>query len=187
VARLSPEKGHTVLLRAFQKVINRHSQARLVIIGEGEERERLQHLVADLSIGSFVRFLGLRADVPEVLATCDLFTLPSIQEGLPIVILEALAAGKAVVASEVGAIPDVIRHGATGMLVPPGNVDALADALCLLIEDEEARQLLGQSGRKLVREAYDFERTVGQYDDLYQRVLRESGTLRRSGLPLTAS
>jgi len=187
VARLSPEKGHTVLLRAFQKVINRHSQARLVIIGEGEERERLQHLVADLSIGSFVRFLGLRADVPQVLKTCDLFTLPSIQEGLPIVILEALAAGKAVVASEVGAIPDVIRHGATGMLVPPGNADALADALCLLIEDEEARQLLGQSGRKLVREAYDFERTVGQYDDLYQRVLRESGTLRRSGLPLTAS
>jgi glycosyltransferase involved in cell wall biosynthesis len=177
VARLSPEKGHTVLLRAFRKVISRHPVARLVLIGDGEERERLQHLADDLRVGHFVRFLGLRADVPEVLAACDLFTLPSIQEGFPMVILEALAAGKAVIASEVGAIPDVIRHGATGMLVPPGDADALADALCVLIEDEGARQRLGQSGRELVREAYDFERTVGQYDELYQRVLGKAGML----------
>ena len=93
------------------------------------------------------------------------------------VILEALAAGKAVVASEVGAISDVIRHGATGLLVPPGDADALADALCFLIEDQEARRRLGQNGRELVRGAYDFERTVGQYDDLYQRVLGEAGML----------
>jgi glycosyltransferase involved in cell wall biosynthesis len=177
VGRLSPEKGHAVLLRAFRKVISRHPLARLALIGDGEERERLQHLAAELRIGNLVRFLGLRADVPEVLAACDLFTLPSIQEGFPMVILEALAAGKAVIASEVGAIPDVIRHGATGMLVPPGDADALADALCLLIEDEGARQRLGQSGRELVREAYDFERTVGQYDDLYQSVLGEAGML----------
>lgn len=177
VARLSPEKGHTVLLRAFRKVISRHPLARLVLIGDGEERERLQLLAADLRIGQFVRFLGLRADVPEVLASCDIFTLPSIQEGFPMVILEALAAGKAVVASEVGAIPDVIRPGATGVLVPPGDANALADALCLLIEDEGARQRLGQNGRELVRETYDFERSVGQYDDLYQRVLGEAGML----------
>ena len=177
VARLSQEKGHTVLLHAFRKVISRHPEARLALIGDGEERERLQHLATDLSIGHFVRFLGLRADVPEILAACDLFTLPSIQEGFPMVILEALAAGKAVIASEVGAISDVIRHGATGLLVPPGDTDALADALCLLIEDEEARQRLGQSGRELVRKAYDFERTVGQYDDLYQRALGKAGML----------
>jgi glycosyltransferase involved in cell wall biosynthesis len=186
VARLSPEKGHTVLLQAFRKTISRHPQARLVLIGDGEERERLQHLAAELNIGHFVRFLGLRADVPEVLAACDLFTLPSIQEGFPMVILEALAAGKAVIASEVGAIPDAIRHGATGLLVPPGDADALASALCLLIEDEEVRQRLGQSGREFVREAYDFDRTVGRYDDLYQRVLGEAGMLRPSGLALTA-
>jgi glycosyltransferase involved in cell wall biosynthesis len=186
VARLSPEKGHTVLLRAFRKVISRHPRARLALIGEGEERERLQHLTADLNIGDFVRLLGLRVDVPEVLATCDLFTLPSIQEGFPMVILEALAAGKAVIASEVGAISDAVRHGTTGMLVPPGNADALADALCLLIEDEAARQRLGQSGRKFVREAYDFERTVGRYDDLYQRVLGEAGMLQPRGFALTA-
>lgn len=186
VARLSPEKGHMVLLRAFQKVISRHPFARLVIVGDGEERERLQHLVATLSIGHFVRFLGLRADVPEVLGACDLFTLPSIQEGFPMVILEALAAGKAVIASEVGAIPDVIRHGDTGLLVPPGDADALADALCLLIEDQKARRRLGQSGHKLVREVYDFERTVGQYDDLYQNVLGKAGMLRPNGLALTA-
>lgn len=177
VGRLSPEKGHTVLLQAFQKVISRHPVARLALIGEGQERERLEHLAADLNITHFVRFLGLRADVPEVLATCDFFALPSIQEGFPMVILEALAAGKAVVASEVGAIADVIRPGATGLLVPPGDADALADALCLLIEDEGARQRLGQNGREVVREAYDFERTVGQYDDLYQRVLGEAGML----------
>jgi glycosyltransferase involved in cell wall biosynthesis len=186
VARLSPEKGHTVLLRAFLKVISRHPQARLVLIGDGDERERLQHLAAELNIGHFVRFLGLRADVPEVLAACDLFTLPSIQEGFPMVILEALAAGKAVIASEVGAIPDAIRHGATGLLVPPGDADALASALCLLIEDEGVRRRLGQRGRQFVREAYDFERTVGQYDNLYQRVLGEAGMLRPSGLALTA-
>ena len=102
------------------------------------------------------------------------------------VILEALAAGKAVIASEVGAIPDAIRHGATGLLVPPGDADALASALCLLIEDEGVRQRLGQSGREFVREAYDFDRTVGRYDNLYQRVLGEAGMLRPSGLALTA-
>jgi len=177
VGRLSPEKGHAVLLRAFRKVIARHPVARLALVGEGEERERLQHMADELDIARFVRFLGLRADVPEVLATCDFFALPSIQEGFPMVILEALAAGKAVVASEVGAISDVIRHGATGLLVPPGDADALADALCFLIEDQEARRRLGQNGRELVRGAYDFERTVGQYDDLYQRVLGEAGML----------
>jgi len=186
VARLSPEKGHTVLLRAFRKVISRHPRARLALIGEGEERERLQHLTADLNMNDCVRFLGLRVDVPEVLATCDLFTLPSIQEGFPMVILEALAAGKAVIASEVGAIPDVIRQGNTGMLVPPGDADALAHALCLLIEDEGLRQRLGQSGREFVCETYDFERTVGRYDYLYQRVLGEAGMLRPSGVALTA-
>jgi glycosyltransferase involved in cell wall biosynthesis len=186
VARLSPEKGHTVLLRAFRKVISRHPQARLALIGEGEERERLQQLTTKLNIGDCVRFLGLRVDVPEVLATCDLFTLPSIQEGFPMVILEALAAGKAVIASEVGAIPNVIRHGATGLLVPPGDADALAHALCLLIEDEGMRRRLGHSGREFVREAYDFERTVGRYDNLYQRVLGEAGMLRPSGVALTA-
>lgn len=102
------------------------------------------------------------------------------------VILEALAAGKAVIASEVGAIPDAIRHGSTGVLVPPGDADALADALCFLIEDQGARQRLGQNGRKFVREAYDFERTVGRYDDLYHKILGEAGMLRPSGLALTA-
>lgn len=186
VARLSPEKGHKVLLQALVKVISRHPQTRLALIGDGEERERLQHLTADLNIVDFVRFLGLRVDVPEVLATCDLFALPSIQEGFPMVILEALAAGKAVIASEVGAIPDAIRHGSTGVLVPPGDADALADALCFLIEDQGARQRLGQNGRKFVREAYDFERTVGRYDDLYHKILGEAGMLRPSGLALTA-
>ena len=146
----------------------------------------MQHLTADLNMNDCVRFLGLRVDVPEVLATCDLFTLPSIQEGFPMVILEALAAGKAVIASEVGAIPDVIRQGNTGMLVPPGDADALAHALCLLIEDEGLRQRLGQSGCQSVRETYDFERTVGRYDYLYQRVLGEAGMLRPSGVALTA-
>ena len=177
VGRLSPEKGHAVLLRAFRKVVSRHPQARLALVGEGEERERLQHLADDLNIAHFVRFLGLRADVPEVLAACDFFALPSIHEGFPMVILEALAAGKAVVASEVGAIADIIRPDTTGLLVPPGDADALAEALCLLIENEETRQRLGHNGRELVRKAYDFQRTVGQYDDLYRRVLSEAGML----------
>ena len=179
VGRLSAEKGHAVLLRAFRKVISRHPRARLVLVGEGQERNRLQQLADELNITEWVRFLGLRADVPEVLATCDFFALPSIQEGFPMVILEAFAAGKAVVASDVGAIAHVIRHGTTGLLVPPGNPDALTDALCLLIEDEGARERLGQAGRELARTAYDFERTVGQYDDLYQKVLSDAGMLDR--------
>jgi glycosyltransferase involved in cell wall biosynthesis len=187
VGRLSPEKGHTVLVQALRKVISRHPHARLVLVGDGEEKQRLEHLAADLNIEPFVRFLGLRSDVPEVLAACDLFALPSIQEGFPMVILEALAAGKAVVASEVGAIPDVIRQDVTGLLVPPGDVNALADALCLLVEDEKARQRMGQSGRKLVREAYDFERTVGQYDDLYRRVLGEAGMFGARRAPSSIS
>lgn len=180
VARLSPEKGHTVLLQALRQVVSRHPHTRLLLVGEGQERERLQSLATDLNIARSVRFLGLRGDVPEVLAACDVFTLPSLEEGFPMVILEAMAAGKPIVASEVGAIPDVIRHGATGLLVPPGDAHALACALCDLIEDVGARRRLGETGRAFVRDAYDFERMVSRYDELYQTVLREAGMLPRS-------
>ncbi len=187
VARLSPEKGHAVLLDAFRLVLARHPDARLLIIGEGDEQAGLERRAADLALSGRVQWLGLRSDVPELLAAADVFVLPSLQEGFPMVVLEALAAGKAVVATEVGAISKVVRDGENGLLVPPGDARALAGAIGYLLHDPALRRRLGDNGRALVREHFDFEATVTRYDEVYRSVLSETGRLPRACAPAHAA
>lgn len=171
VARLSPEKGHAILLEAFHQMHAKHPRSRLLLIGEGEEGPRLRASADRFGLNGAVRFLGLREDVPELLATCDAVVLPSLEEGFPMVLLEAMAAGKAVVATQVGAIPGVVCNGDTGLLVPPGDPTALATALGHVLDDGSLRRRLGERGRVLVRDAFHFERTVARYDQIYQAVL----------------
>ena len=175
VARLSPEKGQVVLLEALQLLHAKYPRVRLLLIGEGEDRTRLRRLTDQLGLDGAVRFLGMRSDVPELMASCDLVALPSLQEGSPLALVEALAAGRAVVATETGAIPELIRHGQTGLLVPPGNARVLSAALGYLIDDHEMRRKLGNQGIQMVEQHFDFRVTADRYREVYESVLAGRG------------
>ena len=119
-----------------------------MIVGDGPERGALETRIAQLGLGDRVHLLGFRTDIPELLAGCDLFVLPSLFEGLPLSILEAMAAGKAVVATAIGGNDEAVVDGVTGLLVPPADPEALADALRTLLREPERRRRLGEAGRR---------------------------------------
>jgi glycosyltransferase involved in cell wall biosynthesis len=175
VARLSKEKGLHYLLQAFAEVTERHPQARLVLAGQGPERQRLERLAARLGLGERVRFLGEvpHEQVPEVLQQLDIFAMPSTWEGFGVAALEAEAMELPVVASRVHGIPDVVVDGETGLLVPPRDRQALAAALERLIADGELRRRLGQAGRAFVAEHYSWEDNTAQMEALYQAALAQ--------------
>jgi glycosyltransferase involved in cell wall biosynthesis len=175
VGRLSPEKGQEVLLEAFGLLAQRHPAAQLIIVGDGLQRDRLRRLAEDFGIQEAVRWLGTRSDVPNVLAACDVVVLPSHHEGLPLVALEAMAAGKPVVATAIGALPTLIQEGRTGRLVPPGRADALAVALEPLIADADARARMGAEGRARVRRDHHFAETLSRYGQLYVQTVEARG------------
>ncbi|MEF3274779.1 MAG: glycosyltransferase family 4 protein [Chloroflexus sp.] len=165
VARQYPRKHIADLVRAFAQVRQRLSQARLVIIGDGPEHSRLRILAAELGLGSDCQLLGALPDDDAVKAwyyRADLFCLPSVQEGFGIVFLEAMAAGLPIVATNAAAIPEVVPHGEAGLLVPPGNVTALAEALITLLTDPALRQRYGDFGRAYV-ERFDWMRVAERF------------------------
>ena len=142
-ARLHSQKGHMYLLEAAALV----PDALFVLAGDGPERDRLEAFARRLGIEGRVRFLGHRRDIPQLLASCDLFVLPSLYEGLPVTVLEAMAAGKPVVATDIGGTDEAVMHGATGLLVPPGSPVDLATAIRTLLSDQRLAARLAEAGR----------------------------------------
>ncbi len=171
VARLEPEKGHAVLFDAFQSVHAKYPRARLLLVGDGSEGDQLMAKARGLGLHGAIQFLGIRHDIPEVLATCDVITLPSSREGLPMVLLEAMAARKPVVATRVGSVPDVVTDGESGFLLSSGDTHALAGALCVLVQDSNKRNVLADEGYKIVERRFNFARTLQMYQEVYARVL----------------
>jgi glycosyltransferase involved in cell wall biosynthesis len=171
VARLEPEKGHMVLLEAFQRLLRRVPGVRLLLIGDGAEFTTLTAAAHAWNLNGAVRFLGTRNDVPELLATCDIIALPSFHEGLPMALLEAMAVGRPVVATSVGGVPAVVRHGETGLLVPPGDSQAMADALTTLVDDDGVRRRLVAKAFEVVQRTFSFDQTLERYEALYGTVL----------------
>lgn len=154
VGRLSPEKGHRVLIEAAE-IVRRRQDIRYLLVGDGSLRGSLSGLVAERRLEEHVRFLGFRNDIPEILSASDLLVLPSLSEGLPWVLLEAMAAGKPVIASDVGGVREVLVEGETGRLVPPGDPQALANVLEeLLAAGDEELQRLGEAGRQRVERSF---------------------------------
>jgi len=159
IAHLIPEKGVHFLLRAFAR-LNSES-ARLVVAGDGQEREKLQALSVEMGISQRVEFCGLRDDAEQLLSDADIFVHPAVWgEGFGLTIAEAMASGRPVVASRVGAIPELIEDGVSGLLVPPGDIEALCTAIQRLIEDPELRRQLATRARKCVEERFSLERCV---------------------------
>ncbi len=147
VANLRAEKGHDTLLRAAPRILARHPDASVTLVGGGPRRDALETLTRALGIGDRVRFLGECRDVAPVLAEHDLFVLPSRSEAFPNALIEAMATGLPVVATAVGGIPEVVRPGVNGLLVPPDDDAALADAVLGLMDDPARAAALGRAAR----------------------------------------
>jgi len=169
VARLEEQKGHRVLLDAMPRIVAAFPRARLVCAGDGACRAGLEAQTAALGLHGCVTFLGFRADVARWLAAADVVVLPSLFEGLPLSAVEALAAGRAMVATAVDGTPEVVLHGRTGLVVPPGDATALAAAVCTLLADAGLRAHLGAAGRRWVAERFALSRQVRETEALYER------------------
>ena len=168
--RLRPEKGFDLLLRSIA-ALTADRRPRLRIAGEGPEENRLRQLAIDLGIADRVEFCGFVADVRGFFATVDLFVLSSRREGLPNVVLEAMACGVPVVATAVAEVPAVLGHGAFGTVVAPEDVGAMTVALERLIADPAQRRALAMAGRQRVCDRYDFRSRMNAVADLYRAVL----------------
>lgn len=168
LARLVPQKGLDVLLDAFSRI---PPPARLVIAGDGPLRPALERRAAAPDLAGRVRLLGPRADAAAVMAALDLFVLPSRWEGFGLVLLEAMAAGRPIVASRVSAIPEVVAEGGTALLVPPDDPAALAAAMRALLDDPARRQAMGAAGRRRVAAQFAPAGMIGATLDLYRDVL----------------
>ena len=171
VANLWPVKGHRTLVEAIARVHARMPQARFVLVGDGPERPDLERRISGLGIGDAVDLLGTRYDVPALLSRADAFCLPSLAEGLPNAIMEAMAARLPVVATAVGGTPELVLEGETGMLVPPANADALASALLGVLADPECGRRMGARGRALIAREYSLDALTRGHGDLYRAVL----------------
>jgi sugar transferase (PEP-CTERM/EpsH1 system associated) len=174
VGRLDPVKDHLRLIAAFRSVVARRPDALLLIAGDGPLRDDLRGAVEAAGLQGSVRLLGERADVPRVLAALDVFTLPSIAEGISNTILEAMASGLPVVATNVGGNPELVEDGVTGRLVEPRQTEALAAALLGYVNDPVLARLHGKAGRQRCVGEFSLERMAARYLALYRRLVRET-------------
>ena len=167
-ARLDPLKGHADLLHAVELLPPDTPPTVLLVAGEGPERDRLETMARESRLApGRVRFLGYRSDVIDLMTAVDFFVLPSLLEGLPLSVLEAMSCGLPVIATPVGGIPEVVTDGENGLLVPHGDPAALSHALARLSGEPSLRERLGEAGRRRVSEAFSFAAMTRSYLDLY--------------------
>lgn len=167
IARLAPQKGLQYLLRAAPEVLRESPNALFVFVGDGPERQALEGEAKRLGIQGSVCFLGVRQDIPELLSSIDVLAMPSLDEGLPMALLEAMASGKAVVASTVGSIPRVVQDRVNGIMLPPGDVNGLILSLRELLKHKELRVALGQKARETVASRFSAASMAKRYLEVY--------------------
>ena len=169
---LLPIKGPMYLLKAMAEVWQYHPDIQLVYVGKGDLEKELKGEAYRTGVSDKVKFLGWRDDIPEIMQILDIFVLPSLNEGMGRVLVEAMASGKPIVASNVGGIPDLVKHGHNGFLVGPGDVNGLSLAIKKLIEDEQLRPKMGTNGRAMAWD-YGVEEMIKKIDDLYTSLYQE--------------
>lgn len=173
IANFIPYKGHRFFLDAWATVLEKCPDGVALLVGDGPLGKELETKVEETGLCDSVRFLGTRQDVPELLALMDLVVHPSLEEGFSNAILEAMAAGKPVVATNVGGNPEAVINGETGLLVRPSDSRALAEAMLWMIDHPEEAIRFGRAGRKRVEEDFEISRVVREYEQLYERLVTE--------------
>jgi glycosyltransferase involved in cell wall biosynthesis len=182
VGRLSKEKDQALLVEAMAPLLG--TGVHLVIVGDGPEREALREQIAGIAAGPYVHMTGPRSDVERVLAAADAFALTSRTEGLPLVLLEAMATALPVIATAVGGIPDLIEPRITGLLVGTGDRQQLTRQLAWVSTDASSSRRMGQAARRHVVARHSVERMAREYEDLYASVLALRGRTAPSTMPV---
>jgi glycosyltransferase involved in cell wall biosynthesis len=172
VARLDYLKDHATAVRTFERVLIGRPDAWLMLVGEGPEEEKIRQQVRDRRLGHRVRFLGLRSDIPRLLAASDVFLLTSVSEGIPVTLIEAMAAGLPVVSTRVGGVAEVVQDGETGLLAPAGDEEALAQKVLHLADRPDLCRQLGQRGRDRANRLFSERQMHAGYLRLYAEMLR---------------
>jgi glycosyltransferase involved in cell wall biosynthesis len=170
VGRLSPEKGHIHLFQAIKILKNNYPSILLLLIGDGIMRNRLEQLAGHLDISANVRFIGLSDNPSDWVKDADIFVLPSLYEAFGIVLLEAMALRKPIIASNVNGVPEVVLDNKTGILVPPADSTALSEAIIKLTINKGIARLMGEEGRQRVKELFLKETMADKFDKLYKRL-----------------
>jgi glycosyltransferase involved in cell wall biosynthesis len=170
VANFRPSKGHQVLVNAAARVRQVIPDVRFVLVGLGPLEFEIRRQVNDFGLEGTVIFAGPRDDAPRVAGACDVFALPSIHEGLAIALIEAMAMGKPAVVTRAGGLTEVIENGKQGLVVPPGDPEALANAIVTLLQDENLRRTLGEAGR-LRASDFDIRKAVRRHEEIYMELL----------------
>jgi len=175
IGRLTPPKDHDTFLQAAAIIKQEAPDARFLIVGDGPLREKLEDRARELALLPNLQFTGFRDDIPEIMSALDILVFSSQWEGLPVTLLEGLAASRTVVATDVGGIPAVVQDGKEALLVPPINPDALARACLQLASDTELRLSLGQAGLTRVTSAYSISSMIDRTVSLYKTLLTKKG------------
>lgn len=175
IGRLTDQKGQDILLQAAHQLIQRGNNLKVILVGAGPTRHELEALAAELGLRDAVLFLGPRSDIPELLSLFDIFVLSSHWEGFPNVILEAMAMGKPVVATDVAGVSEMVEHGVTGLLVKAGDPHLLAQAILRLMDNPGLAAQMGRAGRQRVERDFSVERMVAETTALYDDLLRQKG------------
>jgi glycosyltransferase involved in cell wall biosynthesis len=171
VGSLTKRKGHEYLLAAMGTVAAEIPDAKLLIIGDGPERAKLEKLTSDLGLTTNVEFLGFTNEIPEILGRIDIYVHAAIFEPFGIALTEAMAAGKCVIAANAGGVPEIVIDGETGILVPPGNAAELARWIIWAFENEENVHQMGQMGRERAEVHFDLQIIATKYAEIYRRLL----------------
>lgn len=172
IGGLRPVKGVIYLIEAFKIISQKVSEAKLFLVGNGAERKNLEEAVAKNGLSGCVRFIGEipHEKIPEYLAMADMFVLPSLSEGFPLVILEAMASGLPIVASNVRGLPEIVKEGESGFLAEPKNSHQIAEKILLLLENDALRQKISDANQEK-SQAYDWEHVTSEIEKIYSNVL----------------
>ncbi|MFW6156077.1 MAG: glycosyltransferase family 4 protein [Armatimonadota bacterium] len=173
VGAIVEQKGHRSLVEAAPAVIEEMPHTTFVIVGSGELREELEARVNELGLGRRFRFLGYRDDVPRVLATFDLFVMPSLWEGMPYALVEAMAVGVPVVGSDIPGIADIVRPRQTGRLAPPGDPESLADTILRALREDGKSATMAEAAREMVMSEHSRERMLASLAACYERLMED--------------
>ncbi|MFX0205357.1 MAG: glycosyltransferase [Candidatus Hodarchaeota archaeon] len=171
VGSLSKEKGHIYLLKSFKEVLEIFPKLKLLIVGDGYLRGELKNKVREWSIENNVIFTGTRKDIPKILSSIDIFVLPSLKEGLPMVLLEAMASKKPIIATRVGGVPKAIKNNESGILIESKDAVGLKKALINLLKDKDKAELLGTNAYKMAKNRFSSKIMAQKYISLYEELV----------------
>jgi glycosyltransferase involved in cell wall biosynthesis len=177
IGRLVPAKGLEYLINAVSLCRKERNNIKLLIVGRGSLLDRLLDKSREHGIHGSIIFTGERRDIPDILSCIDIFVMPSLAEGLPNSLIEAMAMGKPIIATTAGGIPEVIEHGMNGLLVPPRDTDSLATAIKMLLDDTQLAEKIGKRARIFVENNLSIQATAKKWESLYTSLLKEKGIL----------